>query len=181
MGRKKTENRITDESLFHSTCAVDRRGTRYGKLVCIEPTEKRQSGSVVWRCKCDCGNEAFVSSKSLVTGKISSCGCIKREMMRARATDHTGMRYGKLVAIEPLENRQGGGVVWRCRCDCGNEVFVRGNFLVTGDRKSCGKCLPREKSRVMKKIETILKSGVSTTEILQSINRIQMEREEYHV
>lgn len=33
----------------------------------------------------------------------------------------------------------------------------------------------------MKKIETILKSGVSTTEILQSINRIQMEREEYHV
>lgn len=97
-------------------------------------------------------------------------------MMRARATDHTGMRYGKLVAIEPLENRQGGGVVRRCRCDCGNEVFVRGNFLVTGDRKSCGKCLPREKSRAMKKIETILKSGVSTTEILQSINRIQMER-----
>ena len=181
MGRKKTENRITDESLFISTRAVDRRGTRYGKLVCIEPTEKRQSGSVVWRCKCDCGNEAFVSSKSLVTGKISSCGCIKREMMRARATDHTGMRYGKLVAIEPLENRQGGGVVRRCRCDCGNEVFVRGNFLVTGDRKSCGKCLPREKSRAMKKIETILKSGVSTTEILQSINRIQMEREEYHV
>lgn len=44
-----------------------------------------------------------------------------------------------------------------------------------------GKCLPREKSRAMKKIETILKSGVSTTEILQSINRIQMEREEYHV
>lgn len=111
MGRKKTENRITDESLFISTRAVDRRGTRYGKLVCIEPTEKRQSGSAVWRCKCDCGNEAFVSSKSLVTGKISSCGCIKREMMRARATDHTGMRYGKLVAIEPLENRQGGGVV----------------------------------------------------------------------
>lgn len=106
MGRKKTENRITDESLFISTRAVDRRGTRYGKLVCIEPTEKRQSGSAVWRCKCDCGNEAFVSSKSLVTGKISSCGCIKREMMRARATDHTGMRYGKLVAIEPLENRQ---------------------------------------------------------------------------
>ena len=102
-------------------------------------------------------------------------------MIRARATDHTGMRYGKLVAIEPLENRQGGGVVRRCRCDCGNEVFVRGNFLVTGDRKSCGKCLPREKSRAMKKIETILKSGVSTTEILQSINRIQMEREEYHV
>ena len=47
MGRKKTENRITDESLFISTRAVDRRGTRYGKLVCIEPTEKRQSGSAV--------------------------------------------------------------------------------------------------------------------------------------
>lgn len=37
MGRKKTENRITDESLFISTRAVDRRGTRYGKLVCALP------------------------------------------------------------------------------------------------------------------------------------------------
>ena len=152
------------------TRAVDRRGVRYGRLTAIEPTNKRQSGSIVWRCVCDCGNEAFVSAKLLATGSAQSCGCLRREVQAARATDHTGKRYGKLVALEPVENRQGGGVMWRCKCDCGNEVLVRGNNLANGKRRCCGKCLPREKSRAMRYIRQLVQEGVEPGLILTGLS-----------
>ena len=135
-----------------NTRAIDRRGVRYGRLTAIEPTDKRQSGSVVWRCRCDCGNEVFVSAKILANGKAKSCGCLRKEVLAARATDHRGKRYGKLVALEPVSARQGGGVMWRCRCDCGNEIIVRGNALATGARWCCGSCLLREKTHTTHRI-----------------------------
>lgn len=61
--------------------------------------------------------------------------------------DMTGSRFGRLVAIEPTEKRDHRGVVyWRCKCDCGNETIVNGNFLRRGVTKSCG-CLATEASR----------------------------------
>ena len=150
--------------------AVDRRGVRYGRLTAMEPTSTRQSGSIVWRCVCDCGNETFVSAKLLATGKARSCGCLRREVQAARATDHTGKRYGKLVALQPVEDRECGGVVWRCRCDCGNEVLVRGNALANGDRTCCGKCLPREKTRAMKIINQMIRDGADPGMILSGLS-----------
>lgn len=56
----------------------------------------------------------------------------------------TGLRFGKLVAIEPTEKRDYKGVVyWRCKCDCGNETIVNGSLLRCGGTKSCG-CLKLE-------------------------------------
>lgn len=49
---------------------------RFGKLVAIQPTSKRANGSVVWKCKCDCGNIAYVSQGNLLRGTIS-CGCVR--------------------------------------------------------------------------------------------------------
>lgn len=51
---------------------------RFGKLVAIKPTDRRDGvGSIIWECKCDCGNTCFVSARCLVGGNTSSCGCIK--------------------------------------------------------------------------------------------------------
>ena len=59
----------------------------------------------------------------------------------------TGLRFGKLVAIEPVENRgHGGAVYWRCKCDCGNEKVINGSNLRRGLTKSCG-CLKIEVNR----------------------------------
>ena len=49
---------------------------RFGKLVAIAPTEKRIDGRVIWKCKCDCGNYAYISSHHLINGDTESCGCI---------------------------------------------------------------------------------------------------------
>ena len=56
------------------------------------------------------------------------------------AKDLTGLRYGRLVAIERAPNSKSGRTVWKCRCDCGNEKCVLETALQQGLTKSCG-CL----------------------------------------
>ena len=63
----------------------------------------------------------------------------------------TGQRFGRLTVLELAEPyiTPGGKKSrrWRCRCDCGNEIIVPQNVLVskTGTR-SCG-CARRERTR----------------------------------
>ena len=64
---------------------IDLSGIRFGRLVVegysgrrIQPNKK--CGTSVWRCKCDCGNVAFASAKSLRGGNTQSCGCLKKEV-----------------------------------------------------------------------------------------------------
>lgn len=60
-----------------------------------------------------------------------------------RTADLIGKRFGRLVVMERAENAPGRHATWRCRCDCGEVVTVRGDNLRTGDTQSCG-CLSRE-------------------------------------
>lgn len=50
--------------------------------------------------------------------------------------DRTGMRFGKLVVQEYLEDRK-----WKCLCDCGNETIVDSSHLpVNSNRRSTKSC-----------------------------------------
>lgn len=53
-----------------------------------------------------------------------------------------GERFGRLVVVEQLEDyvRRDGSRqhVWRCICDCGNEIHTTTMNLRSGDTKSCG-------------------------------------------
>jgi hypothetical protein len=57
--------------------AVDLTGQRFGKLVAIRKTDERINGSIVWECKCDCGNTHLASVNQLRTGHVKSCGCAR--------------------------------------------------------------------------------------------------------
>ena len=113
----------------------DLTGQRFGKLVAIRPTDERINGSVVWECKCDCGNTAHVDAGNLRKGHTTSCGCAKAMM---RGENLTGQRFGQLVAIRPTDGRISGSVVWECKCDCGNTKFASLNYLRSGHTTSCG-------------------------------------------
>lgn len=54
---------------------VDRTGQVFGKLTVIEQAGRDKLKKVLWRCRCECGNETVVVSGSLVTGNTTSCGC----------------------------------------------------------------------------------------------------------
>lgn len=119
-------------------------GLHFGKLTALKPTEKRRQNNVVWACKCDCGNIAYVSRDRLVFGSVTSCGCWRKESLSLRQSlNLTGQRFGRLVAIRPLEERINTNIVWECKCDCGNTVQILATKLKTGYTQSCG-CLQRE-------------------------------------
>lgn len=59
--------------------AIDIKGKRFGRLVAIERSHKDNSGGWIWRCKCDCGNEASARPYSLKSGNTNSCGCLHKE------------------------------------------------------------------------------------------------------
>lgn len=60
--------------------------------------------------------------------------------------DLSGLRFGKLTVIEQAGHDRYNKILWRCKCDCGNETITHGRDLVNGHCKSCG-CLLNEKRR----------------------------------
>ena len=57
------------------------------------------------------------------------------------AKDLTGLRFGRLVAIEQTDKRtKAGSIIWRCVCDCGNTAYVIAGNLSRNHTLSCG-CL----------------------------------------
>lgn len=79
---------------------VDITGQKFGMLTAIEPTDQRKDKKIVWRCRCDCGREVFVTAKELRAGKTQTCGKHGRE-------DLTGQRFGRLTALYLLEEMKG--------------------------------------------------------------------------
>ena len=57
--------------------------------------------------------------------------------------DMKGRVFGRITVIERSLFREKREAVWKCRCECGKLVFVRGSHLRDGSTKSCG-CLQRE-------------------------------------
>lgn len=116
-------------------------GQRFGKLTALRPTNKRVGSNVVWELTCDCGNTTYVHTGNLGNKhrNTKSCGCIHNDIV---ATDITGQRFGRLIALRPTNNI-GNKTAWICQCDCGNTVDVRTTHLKSGGTRSCG-CIRKE-------------------------------------
>lgn len=52
-------------------------GLRFGMLTVIEAAERHAPGKMLWRCRCDCGNQCLTQAGNLVSGNSKSCGCQK--------------------------------------------------------------------------------------------------------
>ena len=94
---------------------------------------------MLWRCRCDCGNEILVNTKRLKAGTVKDCGCVPKTTARRGciAEDLSGQKFGYLTALYQVENRNG-RTCWMCRCDCGKEKPVVSKDLKSGKVKSCG-------------------------------------------
>lgn len=123
---------------------IDLTGQTFNYLTVIEKGKKSNHG-YYWKCKCKCGNLIEVRGDCLKSGKSKSCGCYQKEKIKEighkNAKDLTNMRFGKLIAIEPISERKRGNIVWKCKCDCGNEHYATSAVLLRGDTLSCGRCL----------------------------------------
>ncbi len=59
----------------------DLTGKRFGRLVALEPTNKKveYNNSIIWKCQCDCGNIYYAPTNVLIQNQIKSCGCFRIE------------------------------------------------------------------------------------------------------
>lgn len=63
----------------------------------------------------------------------------------------TGQEFGYWTVLDEC-NRYGHRTYWKCRCECGEERFVRADDLKAGNSKSCGcKKLDVRKKTIAKK------------------------------
>lgn len=116
---------------------------KFGRLKPMYPTLERKNGSVVWHCKCDCGNEKNIPAYYLTGGRTNSCGCLKKETDKApkgNTINEIGNKYSHLTVIARAGSDKNGQALWECECDCGNpnHIFVLGGNLRKGHTTSCG-------------------------------------------
>lgn len=130
---------------------------KFGHLTVIGRAENKDNRAH-WLCRCDCNNEIVVSSKILLNGEKTHCGCIKRPTP-PNFVDLTGKKFNSLTVLKRVDDLvQDNGrkrVRYLVRCDCGNEFEVNADSITTSNTKSCG-CL---NSSGEKKIEEILKEN----------------------
>lgn len=86
-------------------------GQRFGRLLVAERAGSCK-GRACWRCLCDCGNEKEVRCDDLHSGKVKSCGCLRKEYAARNAKNNVkhGMTGTRLWIIWS-------GMKHRCKFD----------------------------------------------------------------
>lgn len=112
-------------------------GQRFGKLtyLCWDDSQKKDK----CKCICDCGKIKYARPGRLLNGTTSSCGC---GLVYPRV-NLSNQRFGILTVLSEYRKCRFGGYEWLCRCDCGNEKWIRSSSLKNGDYISCG-CLQKQ-------------------------------------
>lgn len=76
---------------------LDLTNKKFNRLTALERVSN-QGQKVMWKCKCDCGNIAYVSASNLTCNRTKSCGCLKDEKLIQRSTTHN-QRHTKLYEV----------------------------------------------------------------------------------
>lgn len=99
------------------TKSYDLTGRRFGRLTVLRMAGSTEDRNRIWECRCDCGRTVTAISRLLVAGNVKSCGCLKER----RGLE--GKRTGRLTVLRRV-GTSSKGILWECRCDCGNLVTV---------------------------------------------------------
>jgi hypothetical protein len=90
-----------------------------------------------WKLKCDCGTDYVSSSRYLLYGQGTHCGCkLKKDLI--------GQWFGKSEVIRYVGSMVRGkssprpSNVWELKCECGNLFRTHAEYLMSGTTVSCG-------------------------------------------
>jgi hypothetical protein len=76
-------------------------GLQFGRLAVVARHVNSPAGKARWVCRCSCGTEKIVTGGNILSGKIVSCGCHKREIAseraRERSTKHGNAKRGAVT------------------------------------------------------------------------------------
>ena len=152
-------------------------GVPESKITVIE-RDYEIKNNVSWKCLCDCGTIFSAQGTNLRTGNTKSCGCTRQNKLLKRNTENKiiplGEKFEKLTVIEFLgykkqKSRNNKESWYKCQCDCGTILEVRGSCLKAKHTKSCG-CISSYGESVIKDIldrnKIIYKTQYSFSELV---------------
>lgn len=124
-------------------------GKKFHKLLVLENIGYRRQNNgqnrTYFKCQCECGK--IIELQKYKIGVTKSCGCLKHN--KSFGTKQlAGVKFGRLTVVREGEfvrvgKEQKRKKTWLCKCECGNELTVRENGLLSSNTKSCG-CLLTE-------------------------------------
>lgn len=132
----------------------DLAGLRFGKLTLVSYEGVNKNRQALWKAACDCGGTTVVLANKVRRGAVKSCGCGAVN----KPLELTGQRFGRLTVIARSDKRVSRAHIWRCLCDCGQEISVPGPKLKFGHTLSCG-CLKVEHASNLNKTHGKAGSG----------------------
>ncbi len=108
-------------------------GQQFGRLKVLDRARKSSRGRL-WRCRCECGAETFVTSADLRSEHVRSCGCLKRAHMRELGEarrKHGAVQNNRATA----EYRAWQAMLNRCRrAKNANYRYYGGRGITVADR-----------------------------------------------
>jgi hypothetical protein len=94
--------------------AADLTNATFGRLIALSPSTERCGTSIMWKCKCSCGNNLLVSSAHLKSGHTKSCGCLQKESIKARSFKHGACKTKDIEGDVQLDYCIWMGIKSRC-------------------------------------------------------------------
>lgn len=115
-------------------------GTKINKWTVLSLKNDRRHADAI--CQCECGTVKPVNIRNLINNCTKDCGCGRKAMLsKTRSKNLVGQRFGKLTVLELLpDSNKFNRRMYKCKCDCGNEIILPSSSLTTGHTSSCG-CL----------------------------------------
>ena len=77
MSRGYREQENKNEGLNPRTKNI--KGQVFGRLTVVEYAGSIKKVGAIWKCICECGNEKYTKTGSLMYGSCLSCGCLQKE------------------------------------------------------------------------------------------------------
>lgn len=95
-----------------SDCICGEINKKYHRLTIIEVSHLRKNRQKIYKTICDCGNIRFNLLKDIKTGKVKSCGCLRKQILK------NGREKNK-KQFKPTHGKSGSKIysIWKAMID----------------------------------------------------------------
>lgn len=114
----------------------DLTGKRFGRLTAIKPVGIASNGSIMWKCRCDCGNHVSVRTAYLNCGKTKSCGKCRPPVIEKIKKFKDTVTFEDIDKIEPFRSTTGYADIYSIKQP--DNVIFRVYIHVLGERVYLG-------------------------------------------